>query len=411
MWFYPAYYTITIIGIIFFIYLINDLYFIDYISHVINQWIDHNIKQQEPVIFIKNISDHVIQLFNIPKEENNNYHLIKYIISYMILIMAGIFLYAIVILFSSGITINNKLEPSVTSNWILTPVFVFSIWLRTIFIRIHYSVRHPIQGLRAFPENWKDILLRIDFLYSPELIPGAKRITPHLTAKGLFDEAITRYKDKTAREHVKFYAALSVVTYLTAFLWRWGLKSTLWLWWPISTLLKSPFYGKRAMEINDISAVRVYGLGKWLPSLAAIVMLWLISGYFPAEEIKFWSEALGDNSSKILNKLLTLTLPPPLGLRQLSLWLICILTIIIWWLSDRFKIMHKKVLEEEDALDGLSEERRDLFIRRASHLERWHTARIVSFIFVGYSHALYLANEWYHQETSRFIPSWLISWL
>lgn len=193
-------------------------------------------------------------------------------------------------------------------------------------------------------------------------------------------------------------------------MWRWSLKATLWLWFPLALLLRSPFEGKSLGEVRDIAAIRINGLGKWLPLLAIVVMLWLSAGYFSPEDIKSWAELGGDTLSKLLDKLLTIAPLPP-GLRHWALWLVCGLSIIMWWLSDRLQIMHKKVLEEEDALDGLTKERRNLFLQRAHRLERWHTARVVSFILLGYSFALYLANEWYPLELGRFVPAWLIGWL
>lgn len=288
---------------------------------------------------------------------------------------------------------------------LLIPFVALAIWLRGLLIRIISTLRHPVDGLRNVSTNWRENLLVLDLKHLPELLPGSAQIDSQLSILGLLD-SIQSAKDNQVLVRVIFI----VCWYIPAVMWRWSLKATLWLWFPLALLLRPPFEGKSLGEVRDIATIRINGLGKWLPLLAVVVMLWLSSGYFSPEDIQSWAELGGDTISKLLDKLLTIAPPPP-GLRYWALWLVCGLSIIMWWLSDRLQIMHKKVLEEEDALDGLTKERRNLFLQRAHRLERWHTARVVSFILLGYSFALYLANEWYPLELGRFIPAWLIDCL
>jgi hypothetical protein len=280
------------------------------------------------------------------------------------------------------------------------------IFLRGLFIRFFCNLINLKSGVLSLPENWKETLWMIDFTLPPELLPGAAQVDANLSVSGLF----RRIKEVDGYIEKWLVLMLILILYIPAIIWRWSLKSTLWTWWLLVLVLRSPFEGKSLGEVRDIAAIRVNGLGKWLPLLAVVVMLWLSSGYFSPEDIKSLAELGGDTISKLLDKLLTIA-PPPLGLRHWALWLVCGLSIIMWWLSDRLQIMHKKVLEEEDALDGLTKERRNLFLQRAHRLERWHTARVVSFILLGYSFALYLANEWYPLELGRFVPAWLLGWL
>jgi hypothetical protein len=283
--------------------------------------------------------------------------------------------------------------------------FQLKIWLESVFIRIYSSVRHVLSGFRQIPFNWHKNLLSVDVLHTPELLPGSGQISQILSVNGLIELI---YESKGKAEKFMLINTI-IIWYIPSLLWRWSLKATLWLWFPLALLLRSPFEGKSLGEVRDIAAIRINGLGKWLPLLAVVVMLWLSSGYFSPQDIQSWAELGGDTISKLLDKLLAIAPPPP-GLRHWALWLACGLSIIMWWLSDRLQIMHKKVLEE-DALDGLTKERRNLFLQRAHRLERWHTARVVSFILLGYSFALYLANEWYPLELGRFVPAWLLGWL
>lgn len=317
--------------------------------------------------------------------------------------------WAFLLPFSVKLNDSEKKQLRTINPIILTQLLILfvalAIWLRGLLIRIISTLRHPVAGLRNISTNWRETLLVLDMWHLPELLPGSAQIDSQLSVHGLLD-SIQSVKDNQVLVRVIFI----VCWYIPAVMWRWSLKATLWLWFPLALLLRSPFEGKSLGEVRDIAAIRINGLGKWLPLLAVIVMLWLSSGYFSPEDIKSWAELGGDTISKLLDKLLTIAPPPP-GLRHWALWLASGLSIIMWWLSDRLQIMHKKVLEEEDALDGLTKERRDLFLQRAHRLERWHTARVVSFILLGYSFALYLANEWYPLELGRFVPAWLIGWL
>lgn len=51
------------------------------------------------------------------------------------------------------------------------------------------------------------------------------------------------------------------------------------------------------------------------------------------------------------------------------------------------------------------------FTKRAKSLSKWHTARIVSIILLGYSYILYLANTWYPDLANLIVAQWLVDYL
>lgn len=259
-------------------------------------------------------------------------------------------------------------------------------------------------GLFNFPKNWHEQFFIIDFTYLQELIPDAKNVSNELDLKYIF---------KGAFSAKGFYRKLNAVLififwYPSILLWRWSLKATLWLWWPLALLLRPPFEGKNLEAVRDIAAIRVT-VSKWLGFAALLGLLLLIASYVPS--FQTWVDTLGDSVSKPFAKLAELQLPPP-GLRQWALWLCCGLAGLEWLMLLALQAQHKKLLEEEDSIYGnIPEARLQTFLHRARRVQRLHTALIVSVILLGYSVVLHLANHYYPAELAQFIPTWLMAWL
>ena len=260
------------------------------------------------------------------------------------------------------------------------------------------------QGITNLPKNWRETLFAIDFTHYPELIPDAKKISHELDSKYILNELFSKNGFRR-----KFNSTFILIFwYPPAQIWRWSLKATLWLWFPLTLLLRPPFEGKNLDEVRDITAFRIT-TNKWLTFVALLIAIWLGSSYLP--EIKTWVETLSDTISKPALKLLEIT-PPSLGLRQIALWLCCAIAGLLWLSTLKLQTMHKKILEEEDAIhSGIPEARLHLFRQRAHNLERIYTIQVVSFIFLSYSFLLYFAYQWYPQETLHFIPTWLLNYL
>ncbi|QQZ30209.1 hypothetical protein HMY34_16370 [Thiothrix subterranea] len=117
----------------------------------------------------------------------------------------------------------------------------FGIWLRSLFIRIVATGLRPVAGLRHLANNWRETVAVVDFTHLPELLPGATEVdADNLTIRGYFSQ-IHSHKDEDRWINVLFFPP---VLYLPAMMWRWSLKATLWLWFPLALLLRSPFEEK-----------------------------------------------------------------------------------------------------------------------------------------------------------------------
>lgn len=287
--------------------------------------------------------------------------------------------------------------------FMLTIFFATAVWLRSLIIRFFATLTHLGIGFRNLPINWKETLAIVDFTHPPELLPGAKAVDNKLTVRGLLNQV----QSTTNADH--WWSALTVlVWYPPAILWRWSLKATLWLWFPLALLLRPPFEGKSLEQVRDIAAIRVVA-SKWLGFVALLGILLLAVGYIPS--VQAWVDTLGDSISKPFTKLAEFHLPPP-GLRQWALWLCCGLAGLEWLSLVLLQARHKKLLEEEDSIyGGIPEIRLQTFLQRVRKVQWLHTALVVSFILLGYTIVLHLANTWYPAELARFIPAWLIGWL
>ena len=276
------------------------------------------------------------------------------------------------------------------------------IWLRTLFIRFFSTVFFMPYGLRCLTRNWYEVLWSIDIMHSPELLPGSKKINSFFSVSGIMNEFNSKTKNS------KYYIFVAIIWYVPAIIWRWALKSTLWIWWPLAFLLHPPFYEKSIMEVRDLTSLRIFGLGKWLPSVSIIIMLWLGTAFYSVEELKFLAEIFGDTTFKLFDKILNINTPPVNSLRYVMLYCCCIITIIMYWRSNSLKILHKQILEEETIINEIGSLRKNMFLMRAKKLELVHKLRVVCFVLLGYSYILYFSYQWYPEKSINFISHWLL---
>jgi hypothetical protein len=284
------------------------------------------------------------------------------------------------------------------------PAFAAGVWLRGLLIRIFATLLHPIAGLRHLPENWRETIAVIDFSHPPELLPGAIEVNKNLTVRGLLQD-VQSITDKDSWMAV----ITAVMWYPPAMMWRWSLKATLWLWFPLALLLRPDKAVDNVGKVRKAAVAQIWvsGLLLWV---AIITALWLGTGHFSAETVQSWAELAGENTGKWLEKLLAFTTPPT-GLLEATLWLCCGLVGLVWLYSQYVQKQTPKALAEEDAIYEMHEEPKQMFLAHSRWLARLYTFLVVSFILLGYAVVMHLANAHYQQELARFVPTWLIGWL
>nr|VFJ91297.1 MAG: hypothetical protein BECKH772A_GA0070896_100309 [Candidatus Kentron sp. H]VFJ99183.1 MAG: hypothetical protein BECKH772C_GA0070978_1002923 [Candidatus Kentron sp. H]VFK00560.1 MAG: hypothetical protein BECKH772B_GA0070898_101951 [Candidatus Kentron sp. H] len=152
-------------------------------------------------------------------------------------------------------------------------IFLFGIpsamgvWLRSLGVRVLATLAHPVQGLKALPENWRRILWAMDSRHAPELVPGLAaedgRFSPSRLVKRI------RAVDWPKRLRL---SPLILIWFLPGLLYRWSLKSTCWLYLPLlylgGGLGRSRTPEEEAKEkglfVTGLYKGRVEGLRRWL---------------------------------------------------------------------------------------------------------------------------------------------------
>ncbi|MBF0161018.1 MAG: hypothetical protein HQL88_01895 [Magnetococcales bacterium] len=113
--------------------------------------------------------------------------------------------------------------------------WILGVWLRSLGVRLLATLCHPWQGLRAMPGNWRRISWVLDSGYPPELVPGLSFWTPAFSLKEI--QAIFHSHGLLR----KLFGLLAFLCFfLPAILYRWSLKSTVWLYWPLLFLEAMP---------------------------------------------------------------------------------------------------------------------------------------------------------------------------
>ena len=220
-----------------------------------------------------------------------------------------------------------------------------------------------------------------------------------LTMKGLLDTSFSRPSIL-----VGYKLALGFVMYLPAMLYRWNLKASAWLWWPLALILSAPFGGKS--EVAKWDAIAVTTQGYWASKREWAVFLvgaWLVTTFISPAHIK----ELGflknlDEAIKVSS-----WLPPP-SPTTLRYWLLWLWVTLQFWLHKRavdYRAIGAKPGEDLKAADATR--------RVASLVVIGRIAQSVTatYVLIVWTLGLWFAQEhWPHLFRSS-VWGWLRPWL
>ncbi|MBF0339792.1 MAG: hypothetical protein HQL95_02360 [Magnetococcales bacterium] len=108
------------------------------------------------------------------------------------------------------------------------------IWLRSIVTRIFATICYLRIGLRLMPANWKRNLLAIDSHRYPEMMPGTNKA--HAFS---YESVLKQAPSNNLLFLIGFWIVIALL-FVPATLYRWGLKSTIWIYWPLIYLYIKP---------------------------------------------------------------------------------------------------------------------------------------------------------------------------
>jgi hypothetical protein len=196
--------------------------------------------------------------------------------------------------------------------------------------------------------------------------------------------------------------------YLPAIAYRWSLKASAWLWWPLALALTPPFEGLDGSTRRERAAEASKGVWTWIfPALLPpAVMAWLLLALRP--DIGEWLALLSPEASEHAQKFLTLLAPPPFGLRYGLLWLFAILALALAVVRHNFVAAYDKVLGSPKEFRDLQPEERERFDAGARRVERLRLGLIVTLFLLGEAVALAFLHGRNPAEVERLVWPWLL---
>jgi hypothetical protein len=298
---------------------------------------------------------------------------------------------------------NNKAAEE-TIMMFLAPFLVLGILLRGLLIRWIATLCHLLAGLAHLPQNWRETLLVIDLLHPPELLPQAGRINSYFTVRSVWRYVIKK-PASNAWEKI-FSLMLLLAWYLPALAYRWSLKASAWLWWPLALALSSPLERLDGRRSREKTAQSVGGAWRWLLVVPAVVFAWLILSALPGFD--FLLTMLPEEATKLAKKLLNLASPPPFSVRYVALWLVCILALVFWWQTKDLKASHSKVLESPKEFNELSSEDKERFLQLARPIEKLRLLLIVTVLVLVEAYTVSFFHSVNPQLAEKLVAPWLL---
>ncbi len=279
------------------------------------------------------------------------------------------------------------------------PCMPIGILIRGFIIRLYATLRHPLAGLAQLPLNWRETLLVIDCTHPPELLPQAGTIEPELSVKGIW---VNRHNIK-GNEHLLAPMFL-FAWYLPALIYRWSLKASAWLWFPLSLALTPPLHQKEAQDSRRWMAIlHAWHWSYWV--IATMGILWLLSA---TPWLETWLPLLPTEYATIHANL---PAPPAFGLRYALACFGCLLIVLLVVKSKNLKASHGKVFDSSNDFDGLSLENKNKFLSIAKSIDRIRLLLIAVLFLWGEMMALGFYHAHYPDVVERFISPALMFYL
>lgn len=280
-------------------------------------------------------------------------------------------------------------------------VMAFITLIRALMIRWVATLFYLPSGLKRLPHNWRENLLVIDLTHPPELIPRAGSVDKEFTVVGA-------WLGMTNAEGIE-KAALAVLIlawYIPSLAYRWSLKASAWLWWPLAMALMPPFQGLDGYGRREKAAV--VSRGTWaFPLVVPLTLLaWLLLSLRP--ETQEWLALVSPNAADLSQKLLTKLAPPPSGLRYALLWVVVLLALLLAYIRRNFLAAYEQVLASPKEYRELEQTEKEYFDARARRVEWLRLQLIVALFTLGEAVALDFFHDRNRVEVERLVWFWLL---
>ncbi|MBI2769192.1 MAG: hypothetical protein HYX47_06195 [Burkholderiales bacterium] len=259
-----------------------------------------------------------------------------------------------------------------------------------ISIRAISSLRYASCGVRSLPANWIQQIFVIDVFHAPELLPRAARVSPEYDIRGLLNASMSLPQ---GYQRASAYAMATFI-YVSALVYRFSIKGTAWIWWPLVIAARRPFWNARSSHsrIRRHIAIQVLGPNGLMlgGSVAALLgaCTYLILG---SEES--WLGFLPRAAVELLEALRAVNILPMSGLRLTLLIVTLSLACLHWWQGSRVLGAFDQPLKSPKAFGEMEVDEREAFLRMAARSERIRFCLIASTVALIESQLLYAAQR------------------
>ncbi len=282
-----------------------------------------------------------------------------------------------------------------------TPAPAVGLIARTQLIRLCATLRHPLQGLKQLPANWRITLWGIDPGHLPELLPQAGRVKEMYTLRGIWADL--------PNDPVEIKLTTITITpfwYLPALAYRWSLKASAWLWWPLVLALSHPLALTPADEQDGDARRQAATTVAWnrdIAILAAVILVWFLA---TQPDLAILQPLLPEAWFKLAAKLPPP--PPPHSLRAILAYTGFALALLLFIFARSLKGHSGKALENPADFHNMTGKDRRVFLREAKAILRLRLLLIATIVLWGYATVLGIMHQRYPAELARF--DWL-NWL
>lgn len=262
----------------------------------------------------------------------------------------------------------------------------------SILIRIGATFYHLWSGLKSFPVNFYRLVFCTSPTHFPELVPGLTDAETRFTLENLLRE----YRSQTDLLTRAISLVLIAGWFVPGWLYRVGLKSMFWFWWPIAFIGDEPkksndpeLYAKQVMN-SDVQRVR-----RILAWVAILAFVGLNSFYLFKVDAHVITEPLP--TIVVMFLLVGLKLP----VWQLAGLLGSVVFAILPFLVQNELISWEHARERNDVVLRNRSQRRFILIER---LCRVRTVFVVVYLLGSAGHLLLLANSqrcWFSPSASK----------
>ncbi len=279
------------------------------------------------------------------------------------------------------------------------PCIAIGILIRGFIIRLYATLRHPLAGLAQLPLNWRETLLVVDFTHPPELLPQAGTIEPALSVKEIWAD-----RHSTKGNSQLLIPIFLFTLYIPALVYRWSLKASAWLWFPLSLALTSPLHQKKAQDSRRwVAILHAWHWSYWV--IASVGILWLLSA---TPLLETWLPLLPAEYATVHANL---PAPPAFGLRYVLACFGCLLIVLLIVKSRNLKASHGAILESPNELNVLPPEDQAEFLSIAKSIDRIRLLLIAVLFLWGEMMALGFLHAHYPDSVERFISPALMFYL